>query len=164
MRINNQKNHFETGKNYALYLLNYHDWSKLEMAKKLKKKRYPENIIEEVLQFLEEKKLINDRRFTREWIRKSIKKGLASSRIEYELKSKGVNEEIIKEIVSQIFSNIDEEKMALELLYKKKYLPFQNGLSKKEKLKQFSKIHRFLSNRGFSYSIIKKVGWEENLK
>ncbi len=164
MRINNQKNYFEKGKNYALYLLNYRDWSKSEMAKKLEKKQYPENIIEEILQFLEEKKLINDRKFSKEWIRKSIKKGLAPSRIKYELKNKGVNEEIIKEVVSQIFPSIDEEKMALELLYRKKYLPFRNGLSKKEKLKQFSKIHRFLSNHGFSYSIIKKVGWKENLK
>ena len=164
MRINNQKNYFEKGKNYALYLLNYRDWSKSEMAKKLEKKQYPENIIEEILQFLEEKKLINDRKFSKEWVRKSIKKGLAPARIEYELKNKGVNEEIIKEIVNQIFSSIDQEKMALELLYRKKYLPFRNGLSKKEKLKQFSKIHRFLSNHGFSYSIIKKVGWKENLK
>lgn len=151
------KKNLEKGKEYALYLLGYRDRSKNEIVKKLKEKNYDEEVIGEVICYLKEKNLLDDQKFAKEWANYSIKKGFSRKRVEQELRKKGVEEEIITNTLNTIFSQIDEEKMALEILERKGYLPLKVNLDKKEKLKQLSRILRFLSSRGFSYSTVEKL-------
>ncbi|MBE0477880.1 regulatory protein RecX [Candidatus Aerophobetes bacterium] len=160
MNEDDWKEYVRRGKNYALHLLTYCDRSKLEIEEKLKKKQYPEEVIEHILQYLERMRFIDDERFAREWARANIKRGIGRKRIEYGLRKKGVSEKIIAEISNQLFVQIDEKEMALKLLYRKKYLPFQKGLGEEERLKQLAKIYRFLLRRGFPNSIISDIVWE----
>ncbi len=157
MNQNELEEFLERGKNYALYLLNYRNRSKFEIEEKLKKKQYPEEVVVQILRYLEEKGFVDDRKFAIEWTRKCIKKGIAHKRVEYELRQKGIEESLIKEVFKQIFSQIDEKKMALQILYRKKYLPISDELKGEKKLKYFSKMYQFLLRRGFPNTVAREV-------
>ena len=148
---------FQKGKNYALYLLNYRDLSRFEIYKKLKQKGYPELTIGKVIGYLEDSGLVDDKKFALKFTLSRVKKGFSSRKIKYLLKNKGIEEDIIDEVVKDVFSSIDEEKMARELLFKKRYLPLEKEIGKEEKIRHLSKIYRFLSSYGFSYSVIEKI-------
>lgn len=147
----------EKGKNYALYLLSYRDRSKVEIIKKLRERHYQKEVVAKIIEYLEEKKILDDQKFALEWATSRVKKGFARRRIEQELREKGVDEKTIIKTLDSVFLPINEEKMALEILQKKGYLPLKPELSEEEKMKQLSKISRFLSSRGFSYLTIEKL-------
>lgn len=154
------KSDVERGKKYALHLLSYGDRSKLEIEQKLRRKKYPEDVIARILRYLERMRFVDDRKFAREWTRIVMRKGIASKRAGYELRKKGIREEIVTEVFQELFSQVDEKEMARKLLYQKKYLPLSQELNKDEKLKQLAKIQRILFQRGFSNSTISDIIWE----
>lgn len=129
----------------------------MEIKEKLERKEYPEDIVEEILRYLEEKNFVNDEEFAREWARACIRKGKSYRRIKYELKRKGVKGEITEKVLDQIFHEVDEKEMASRLLYKRRYLPLPDNLQREERLKELGRIYRFLYRRGFSYSVIKEI-------
>lgn len=145
------------GKNYAVYLLSYADRSKNEIRERLRKKQYPRQVIQEVIRYLEEKEFLNDQKFAREFTSSKIRKGFSYKKIEYLLRQKRVDENIITRTLRDIFSQVDEKKMATELLHRKKYLPLKKGLKPEDRIKKLSRIYRFLSSHGFSSSTIKKL-------
>lgn len=148
---------FEKGKNYVLYLLSFGDKSKSEVRERLEKKQYPHPVVEEIVRHLEDSGLLNDERFARGFAFSRIRKGFSWRKIQYLLRKKGVDENTITKVLEGVFSQIDEGKMATELLHRKRYLPVKKELSRKERIKHLSKIYRFLSGHGFSYSTIKKL-------
>ena len=148
---------FQRGKSYAFHLLQRRDLSTLEVQNRLKEKQYPPPIIEKVIGYLHDKKLLDDKRFTKEFVRFAIRKGFACRKIEYLLKQKGIAEQRITEALAEVFPPIEEERMARELLYRKRYLPLQQGGTKEDRLKELSRIYRFLMRYGYSYSVIEKL-------
>lgn len=82
-----------------LNLLRRRDHSLYEIKQKLKKKSYPPELIQEVTQQLCADGLLNDARFTENYIRYRREKGFGPLRIAAELRARGIPPEVIAELL-----------------------------------------------------------------
>lgn len=99
--------------------------------------------INQIIDKLKYYNYINDQSFAKLWMDSRIKKGIGPRRIRLELAQKGVEKEIINEVIPEI--NEEDKDIAIEKLTKK-YLRkhiFKNESEKKWKLKQY------LMSKGF---------------
>jgi len=131
---------------YALFLLGRRDYATTEIAEKLKKK-YNQEETDNCLKILIEKKLLDDDRFVRSYIRNHASKGklyLKQKLNQYKIKT-----EIIEKNLDQITSE-DEIEKAEELA--EKYYKRKSGQQN-----LYQKMGGLLSRRGFSYEIVKIV-------
>ena len=125
-------------KSYAYKLLSKKDYFKEELKNKLLRKGFEESQVEEVINHLESQGLLNDEKLKERYKEVYINKGKSYLKLRNSLYRKGITEVELSE---------DEElKSALNLL-KKSF--------KKEKT--FENMVKFLKNRGFRYSVIKKA-------
>ncbi|WP_245596368.1 regulatory protein RecX [Sulfurihydrogenibium subterraneum] len=125
-------------KSYAYKLLSKKDYFKEELKNKLLRKGFEERQVEEVIKHLESQGLLNDEKLKERYKEVYINKGKSYLKLRNSLYRKGITEIDLSE---------DEElKSALNLL-KKSF--------KKEKT--FENMVKFLKNRGFRYSVIKKA-------
>ena len=125
-------------KSYAYKLLSKKDYFKEELKNKLLRKGFEESQVEEVIKHLESQGLLNDEKLKERYKEIYINKGKSYLKLRNSLYRKGITEVELSE---------DEElKSALNLL-KKSF--------KKEKT--FENVVKFLKNRGFRYSVIKKA-------
>lgn len=136
---------------YALKLLSYRERSEWEIKKRMKRKGYQKEIIEDTLDYLKEQGLINDERFARIWIEDRIKGGYGRRRIYYELSEKRVDKEIVDELIKKLCPRVNEISTAFHLIEKNK------RFLKEEKNSRIRKISAFLERRGFSFDIINEV-------
>lgn len=125
--------------------------SEKEVRGYLHRKKVPEAIWKDLLQRLAKYDLINDEEFARWWIDSRQEFSPKPIRILInELKTKGINKEIIDKVLSQ--TNINEEKIAKNLLLKRE--PHWRSISK-DKLSQ--KMLEYLIRKGFSFEIAKSA-------
>ena len=133
-------------KSQALRFLAYRNRSTHEIRTFLTKKKYEDNIVEEVVNYLEELGYLNDYQFCQFWIEdRSRFKPMGKRRIYNELLIKGINPENIKEAL-KIFDEEREREVAISLV--------------KKKMKRYDskeKMARFLYNRGFDTGLIRHV-------
>ncbi|MCX7885388.1 MAG: RecX family transcriptional regulator [Caloramator sp.] len=134
--------------NYALYILSKKDYTEYEISKKLSNKGYSFTTINKTIEKLKLYDIINDERYAKKYINDCINiKKYGKKKIEYNLKNKGINPDIIK----QYFFDVDNEyENALEI--SKKKLKYINN---KKDIK--NKLIRHLLSKGFEYDIIKKA-------
>ena len=133
----------------AVRLLARREHSLAELADKLAQKGYIEEDIQEALATCQRQGLQSDARFAESLCRVRIRQGYGPVRIRQELKSKRVDREHIKAVLS-----IDPQHWldhAMDV-WEKKYAPLSEA-SFAEKQKQ----RQFLLYRGFSMSTITKV-------
>jgi regulatory protein len=123
--------------------------SEKELSGRLKRKKFDLAIIEEVIEFLKEKRFIDDREFARAWARDKIKRPLGLARISQELKAKGVEKSIIEESLNGIKHNYDEKSVVLGLAQRK-----IKRLKGVEPRKARSRLYFYLLRRGFSPEIV----------
>ncbi len=142
------KDEFEKGKQIAYRFLSYRPRSKKEVEKKLKEKKISEENISNIICLLERNNYLNDREFTLNWVKYRMEnRPLGRRSLEYELREKGVDSEIIKDSLDEVYSGeFDEYDVAVRLAEKKM-------ASSKDKRKVFG----FLQRKGFSYDLIEKV-------
>ena len=126
----------------------------LSFKRKLKEQdALSEVVVEALIEKLKKRDLINDLRFAKEWVearRKSKKKGINA--LKSELYQKGINREIIEEVLSSKYQVSSEEDLAKEALEKK--LRVWMNLPAQE-FKQ--KAIQFLMRKGFNYDVAKQV-------
>ena len=134
--------------NKALDLLSRREHSQKEVKLKLQKKFKNSEEIDDVIKKLVANNIINDTRFTEQYINSRKRRGFGSKKISYELLSKGINESIIDEVLS----NTDDWKELAKKEFNKKY---KDGPSDDFKIR--SKQKNFLLNRGFSFEEIESV-------
>lgn len=123
--------------------------SRKEIADKLKKD-FGEDIVEMTLETLQKYGYCDDKKYTLMYIKESYKyKKNGPLKIKYDLKIKGVEEEIVRECFEE--TEYDFYALALEVLEKKyKGEPLTDF---KEKKKAFD----FLMRKGFDYSVSKEA-------
>lgn len=108
------------------------------------RKMFTKADIEKVIEALLEKKYLNDQRFAEWYIEnRSVKKGVSRRRLETELYKKGIDQDLIKELLENS-SRTDEAEIRKYILKKGSKLP-------KEKL-----LLRLVS-RGFPYDLTKEM-------
>lgn len=109
--------------------------------KTVDKKGFDKSLIEPVMRRLEERGYIDDTRFARLWVEnRNIRKGSSSKKLRTELAQKGVQLNIIDEIMSE---NLRDEKEELRKIIAKKRAKYDD-----------LKLTQYLLRQGFNYSDI----------
>ena len=93
--------------------------SRRELADKLRSKDVPPEIAERLLDRFTEVGLVDDEAFARTWVSDRQRcKGLAKRALTQELRRKGVDDEIVREVLADV--DPDTEEQAARLLVRKK--------------------------------------------
>ena len=129
--------------------------SENELRVKLKQKKYDENIIDEIIEFLKEKEYLNDLEFANIFSSENIRnKFWGKNKIKAELIRRGINNEIISQVLFEKFPDGNDLNNAIELAQKKYQLLSKRNLEQK-KLKE--KLISFLFSKGYDYEVIKEA-------
>ena len=129
--------------------------SENELRVKLKQKKYDENIIDETIDYLKEKEYLNDLEFANIFSSENIRNKLwGKNKVKAELMRRGVNNEIISQVLSEKFPAGNDLNNAVELAQKKYLLLSKRNLEQK-KIKE--KIISFLFSKGYDYEVIKEA-------
>lgn len=134
----------------ALTFLDYRARSKAEISGRLAKAGYDENIIEETLAYLVRLGLVDDQEFARAWIGHRAA-GMGRTRIKWELRQKGVADEIAEEVLQSVDPETEFES-ALSLA--------MSRWDKDRDTDEYAKRRRlasYLQRRGYNWEIIKRV-------
>ena len=146
------------GKEYLLRLLSRRIYSRYEISRKLKNKGYPENIIADLIFWLEDNNYINDELFAEMWAQFRLhNKPIGRYKLNRELRLKGIKQDIIQKVIDKTYKEIDELALARNLINEKIVLSEIKNIKINPK-----KIYNFLLRRGFSIEISKNIYHELN--
>lgn len=141
--------------NRALRFLSFRPRSEKEIRDYLKVKnqkskiKIDDKIIDSIVEKLKEQKFINDEEFAKWWIeQRTLIKPRAWRIIKFELKNKGISEEVIESLEFRVQN---DGEIAIKLAGKK--ISRYKNLPKQE---VYQKLGRYLSSKGFNWEIIKK--------
>lgn len=143
---------FERARSYAFLLLKFRPRSEKELLERLKKKKYPGEVIRRVVLFLKGKNFINDTDFTRLWIDERLKRSFGFRRIKQELIQKGVSKEIIGRQIDKFSQDYSEEEVVQGLAAIK--LSKLKGIGQEQAR---NRVFSYLVRRGFSPEIVTEV-------
>jgi len=150
------KSEFEKGKQIAYRFLSYRPRSKKEVERKLKEKKISGENISSIISLLEKNHYLNDREFTLNWVKYRMENRPSGRRsLEYELREKGVDSEIIKDSLDEVYTGeFDEYEVAVRLAEKK-----ISSLNKRKIEDNVIKrrLFSYLQRKGFSYDTIERV-------
>ena len=136
---------------YALRLLEYRERSEQEIKERMARKNYNERLIKSTIKSLKNHNLVNDRRFARMWAESCLRRSYGRWKVQSDLNKKGIDEEIVEEVLRESYSKVDEVQVALALIQKK--WPFL----KEEKNTLLRRVSDFLKRRGFPFEVIAEV-------
>lgn len=121
--------------------------SRFGLERKLTQKKYDSRSIKMALDYLEERNLLDDRRFSLAWLRSHIiTKPQGRSRLTSELISRGIKPAVAKESVDEFFSSENEDEIQLC----RRALKKAAAAGKKDE-----KLTKYLLDSGFSFKQIK---------
>lgn len=125
--------------------------SEKELFDWLKRKKVSKNLHKKLFNRLKHLALIDDEKFAEWWVGQRLEfKKKSIKELKFELKQKGISNNIIENAISA--SDIDEEKLAKDLLKKNQYKWIKlDGKEQKEK------ASAFLARKGFNWETIKSV-------
>jgi regulatory protein len=153
------KDRFQRCLNAALRFLGYRPRSEAEIRQRLQRHGYDSEDIEKALARLKEQGLVDDIAFARYWKENRETFSPRSQRMtKMELRRKGLNNDIIEQVISEI----DERDSAYRAALKR-----APRLSASEYQAFRQRLGAYLGRRGFSYSIIKEITervWKEQEK
>ncbi len=140
---------FGKARDTALKYINFKKRTKKEIVNKLKEKEFTDDIIEKVTALFEKYGYIDDYAYAGEYLRDKFNlKGFGRERIKYELKQRGIHEEIIEKVLSE--NSLNETERAAELI-EKKYGVWDYDIKEKRR------IEGFLLRKGYSFEVIREA-------
>lgn len=148
------------GKEYLLILLSRRIYSRYEILRKLNNKGYSENIISNLVFWLEDNNHINDELFAKMWAQFRLQnKPIGRYRLNQELRLKGIKQDIIQKVIDKTYNEMDELTLARNLIKEK----IASSEIKNIRIDS-KKIYNFLLRRGFSIEISRNIYHELNNK
>ncbi|HLD83032.1 MAG TPA: regulatory protein RecX [Candidatus Omnitrophota bacterium] len=147
--MENNQEALRQAKAYAFLLLKFRLRSRNELYNRLKKKKFPEIIINQALSFLEERNFINDRDFAARWAQQRLSRPFGIRRIKQELRLKGIEDKIINSLLADIKDKYCEEELVRKITKEK-----LDKLKDVEPLKAKRRVYAYLLRRGFSSDIV----------
>lgn len=145
------KGNLNRAREYALRLLEYRERSEQEIEERMARKNYDERLIKSTIKSLKNHNLVNDRRFARMWAESRLRRSYGRWKVQSDLNKKGIDKEIVEEVLKESYSKVDEVQIALALIQKK--WPFL----KEEKNTPLRRVSDFLKRRGFPFEVIAEV-------
>lgn len=139
---------FKRARERVLFLLKSSDKTEQELRRKLKDGGYPKEAADYAIEFLKKHHFIDDENYGRRYVEFNSERK-SQRQIQYELQKKGLDKEVIQEILRE--QPVDEEVQILAYLKKK--------CIKAEEMdfKERGKVMAALGRRGFSYDAISHV-------
>ena len=143
---------FHKAKISALRLLKTRNRSEKEIQDRLARKNFHQRTITKTIEFLKNARLVDDRQFTKAWIDARLKKPFGIHRISFELKEKGIHNDVIKEGLSRLTESYPEDEIVMALAKKRfsKYKNLDNAVAK-------HRLFGYLVRRGFNSDAIQKA-------
>ena len=140
---------FQKARDTAIKFLSFKQRTRKEIIVKLREKEYTDDIIAKVIRLLQKYSYIDDYAYASAFFFYMFNlNGLGVSRIRFELKQKGVSDEIIEKVVME--NSVDETERAVSLV-ERKYGVYDYDIKEKRR------IEGFLARKGFSFSVIKEA-------
>ncbi len=140
---------FSKARDVAIKYLSFKSRTEKEVVLKLREKEFSDDIIDKVIELLKKYNYIDDYSYAGSFLRDKFNlKGFGSNRIKFELKQKGISNEIIEQVFFE--NEFDEAQKAAELI-ERKYGIWDFDIKEKQK------IEGFLARRGFSFSTIREA-------
>lgn len=132
----------------SLDILSRRQHSCKEISEKLLK-YYPENIVEQIIQKLLDIDYLDDVKFCESYLSKCLNFNKYSIRkIKYDLFKKGISNDIIDEVLSNLNNELDESFLVKDLVLKKYISKLKNN--------EYKKVFDSIVRRGFNYEDVKK--------
>lgn len=143
------KEDLNRAKEYVLKFLEYRERSEQEIRKRMARKNYDERLIKETIEFLQNHNLLNNRRFARMWTESCLRRSYGRWKVRADLNEKGIDKEMVEEVLRESYSKVAEIQIVLELIRKK--WPF---LKEEENNASLGRVSDFLKRRGFSFEVV----------
>ncbi|MGQ9455375.1 MAG: regulatory protein RecX [Armatimonadota bacterium] len=135
----------------ALKLLAYRDRSISEIRKRLLSADFPEDVVDEVVSRLSNEGMLDDKKFSQEWVSsRATSKPMGKTRLVWELRSKGVDTDIIEEVLNDF--DDDTELMLARSAAQDKFRRVN-----REDPSFRTRLTSFLMRRGFDWDVIRRV-------
>ena len=135
-------------KKRALYLLERMDRTEYQLREKLRASDYPEEVIEEAIDYVKSFHYIDDERYAENFTRYR-KENMSRQQIKQKLMSKGVSKDIISNALEEEY-DVDES-IHIRNLLEKKHFSYQTSDEG-----EFRRVYNYLLRRGFRSSDILK--------
>ncbi len=140
-------------KKKALNLLGRRLHSCKELRLKLLRNKYDPVLIDDVLNYLKDKMILNDYEFGRQYVEEKVRnKVWGKNKLKSELFKKGLSSEIIDNILNE--ENLSNNDNALILAEKKLKVLMKRNFDNRQ---LSTKLYSFLSSRGYDYETISEV-------
>lgn len=134
----------------TMHLLEKMDRTESQLRAKLRQGYYPEDVIEDAINYVKGYHYLDDLRYARNFVR--CHKDRKSRRIiQMQLIEKGVSREQIQQAIEEEYEQENEQEQILKWVQKKNYS------SETADLKEKQKMYRFLMRKGFSSNDILHV-------
>jgi regulatory protein len=148
------------GKKTALKYLSYKPRSKKEIEKKLKLLKLSDNSINEVINWLESIKYLNDDHYSKMFIEsKTIRKPIGKRLLTQKLLQTGVEKELAEQNIAELYPE-EKEHSAAALVLKR----YSKKVKAKDENEKKRKCIQYLLSKGFGYDMIKEVMNEAEIK
>lgn len=134
------------GKARALHLLQSMERTEGQLRSKLREGGYPEEVIEQVLEYVKGYHYVDDTRYAAAYLN-SRSKTKSIRQIQMELQAKGISKELIKSILEE--QDEVDESVAIRRWIQKKKIDVNNASRE-----QLQKFYQFLLRKGFKYEDI----------
>ena len=131
--------------------------NRFNLTKKLLDKKFEKKYIEKALDYLEKKNFLSDFRFAVAWLNsRKINHKEGRIRLQLELASRGIGKEDFNKALDDFFAENPEEELCRQCYEK---LLRTMKISEEDELSedQEEKIIRSMSQKGFSFSLIKRI-------
>ncbi len=141
---------FLKAKNYTFKLLSYRQRSTKEINERLKKRGFAPRVIKQTIEYLSQLQFLNDESFAKSWIQAKIQsKPSGRFLLRYQLRQKGVAEEVLEKVFSEYLSQYNEADAARKLAAsrRKRYKGLESPKVKK-------RLYDYLCRRGFTQEAI----------
>jgi regulatory protein len=140
-------------KGTAMRMLNRRLRSEQEIRRKLVEKKYSPEAIEATIRFLAEYHMLDDQNFARSYINDQLlKRPMGRRRLGMALREKGVDKEMIQNVVSNAVDDEEELRNAMTAAEKKAPSIRHDDPKKWER-----SMANFLATRGFGWDVVGKV-------
>ena len=151
---------FQKARHLALDYLGRRDRSVREVREKLLTKEFPDTVVEQVVDGLQKAALLDDRNFARRWIESKMRnRPSGPARIVQDLQRRGVERNIVEEVLEEFQGALGTEEEATALLRGQQWR--YAGL---EKAKAHRRMGSYLGRRGYQLEIVYKAVktvWQE---
>ena len=141
----------------ALYLLEYRNYSKRELTEKIARTAASREAAQAAAGRMEELGLIDDRRFGEDYARELFsRKGYGARRVAQELRRKGLDQELVQELVEK-YGSPEQSGENIRRVLEKKYPGWQ--ADEKVRRRAFAALQRL----GYSYQEVREaMGQDED--